>query len=75
MTTSTITRVSLEPFCPACGGGLEIGGCDEVATTWVMDEADKCGSWHEEFALICPWCRRAMLLSGVAWREREKEEE
>ena len=74
MQTPTITRASLEPFCPACGGGLDIGGHDELAITWVMDEAEECDGWHQEFALICSWCRRALLLSRVAWREREKEE-
>ena len=65
----------LEPFCPACSGRLDIQGRDEIATTRVMNETDECGGWHQDFALICPWCRRALLLSRVNWRERKKEDE
>ena len=76
MTTSTITRVSLEPFCPACGGGLHVQGYDEVTISWIEHTTEgygyECSSTF--LMVICPWCGNDLQPSEVTWREREKEE-
>ena len=79
MEMPTITRVSLEPFCPACGGGLDMRGeAVKTRTIWAESVLDTDKSVPLSFAqslmLICPWCRKALQTSEVAWREREKEE-
>ena len=67
MRTPTVLRVSLEPFCPACGGGLEMQ--EDTRTVYDADTDQFLG-----FALLCPWCGKALSTSEVAWREREEEE-
>ena len=67
METPTITRVSLEPFCSACGGGLELQA--DVRTAHDEDTDELLG-----FGVLCPWCGKALRTLDVAWREREKEE-
>lgn len=67
METPTITRVSLEPFCPACGGGLELR--EDVRTAHDADTGEFLG-----FGAHCPWCGKQLMLSDVAWREREKDD-
>ena len=69
MGTPTVTRVSLEPFCPACGGGLEAWG---EFISWTMGGTDVVHVITVD--LPCPGCGKALELSDVAWREREKEE-
>jgi len=66
MEIPTITRVSLEPFCPACGGGLEIQ--EDVRTAHDAETDEFLG-----FAVLCPWCGKMLLTLGVAWREREND--
>ena len=73
--SQSITMVSLEPLCPACGGGMDVQAHDEVEHIWVEQE----GYWDslviaEVFVLICPWCGKGLQTREVAWREREKEE-
>lgn len=64
MKTPTIIKVSMEPFCPFCGGGLEM----QVDTRTVYDtETDE----FLGFALPCPWCGKTIPTSEVDWRERE----
>lgn len=70
METPTITRVSLEPFCPACGGGLEMQGEFVGRTTDSADLIDRIVSVE----LLCPGCGRRLEAAEVVWREREKEE-
>ena len=74
--TPTITRVSLEPFCPVCGGNLHVQGYDEVTISWIEHTADGYGYQKSTqfLILICPWCGKELQTSAVAWREREKEE-
>jgi len=67
MQTPTILRVSLEPFCPACGGGLEMQ--EDVWTVYDINTNKPIG-----FALLCPWCGKALKTSEVGWRERKEEE-
>ena len=66
MQTPTITRVSLEPFCPACGGGQEMQ--EDVRTAHDAETAALLG-----FAVLCPWCGKLLLTSDVCWREREDD--
>ena len=47
MQTPTIIRVSLEPFCPACGGGLEMQ--EDVRTAHDVDTNEFLG-----FGVLCP---------------------
>ena len=72
METPTITRVSLEPFCSACGGGLHVQGHDEVTTTWLEQEGIR-QRFVETFVLLCPWCGKMLEPLDVAWRERKEE--
>jgi len=70
METPTIIRVSLEPFCLACGGGLELQ--EEVRTPHIAD----IDGFLPVFVLPqpCPWCGKALKTWDVGWRERGKEE-
>ena len=68
--TPTILRVSLEPFCPSCGGGLEMQG-DFIG--WTMDRADLIDRFIT-VDLLCPWCGKRLTTSEVGWRERENDE-
>ena len=74
MTTPTITRVSLEPFCPACGGGLGVQEWNEPVAIYIKGRGVPL-RLAELFAPICPWCGKMLETSEIAWREREKEEE
>ena len=61
-----IIRVSLEPFCPSCGGKLEM----QADTRMVHDvDTDELLG----FALLCPWCGKGLMTSEVGWRERKKD--
>lgn len=75
METSTITRVSREPFCPGCDGWLWIQGFDENTTIWAaaLETRGYLGP-EEVFRLICPWCGKALGPSEVIWRETKKGE-
>ena len=64
MQTPTILRVSLEPFCPSCGGKLEMQ--EDVRMAYDVDTDELLG-----FALLCPWCGKGLMTSEVGWRERE----
>lgn len=65
--TSTITRVSLEPFCPACEGTLEIRSTQIVRA----DITNEVLGW----SLRCLGCNKLVWLSEVAWRERKEGDE
>ena len=72
MQTSTITRVSREPFCPACGGGLHVQDYDEPVAVYTKGRAVPL-RLAELYALICPWCGKMVQPSELAWREREDD--
>ena len=65
--TPTILRISLEPFCPNCGGGLEMQG-DFI--WWTTDRADLIDRFVT-VDLLCPWCGKGLMTSEVGWRNRE----
>lgn len=67
MESPTILRVSLEPFCPACGGGLEMQ--EDVRMVHDVDTDELLG-----FMLLCPWCGKMLMTSEVGWRERKEEQ-
>jgi len=62
----TIIKVSSEPFCSACGGGLEMQ--EDVRIVHDKDTDELLG-----FMLLCPWCGKALKTSEVSWREREAD--
>ena len=64
-----IIRVSLEPFCPSCGGSLEMRG-DFI--WWTTDRADLIDRFVT-VDLLCPWCGKRLMTSEVGWRERESD--
>ena len=65
--TPTILRVSREPFCPNCGGGLEMQ--EDVRTVYKPDTDELLG-----FMILCSWCGEALMTSKVGWRDRENGE-
>lgn len=67
MKIPTITRVSLEPLCPACGGGLEMQ--EDVQTVHDVATDELLG-----FTLLCSWCGKTLMTSEVGWQERKEEE-
>ena len=67
METPTITRVSLEPFCSHCGGGLRMQGDSRP-------RHDLVAGMTLGLVVGCPNCNRLLWTSEVAWREREKKE-
>ena len=67
MKTPTILKISLKPFCPACGGGLEMQ--EDTRMVHDIDTDELLG-----FALLCPWCGNTLMTSEVGWQERKKEE-
>ena len=66
MKTPTITRVSLEPFCPTCGRGLEMQ--EDVRMVHDKDTDELLG-----FMILCPGCERVLRTSEVEWRERKND--
>ena len=62
-----IIRVSREPFCPNCGGCLEMQ--EDIRTVYDPDTDKLLG-----FMMLCPWCGEALMPSKVGWRDRENGE-